>query len=279
MSINKISSYIWNYSLGNLELFGIRVGTFLLDGGAMFGITPKVLWEKIAPPDSKNRILLATNILLIKGKDFNIISDAGNGTKFDEKWVNIYGIKDEETLIPKLKECGLEPEDITHIIPTHLHFDHIGGLTKLENGKPVEIFKKAIYFIQKTEWDDANNINERTKGSYLEQDIIPIAKSNRINFVDGDTEVLPDIFVVKSGGHTPGHQMIMIKTPDETFIHWGDIIPTQGHNKINYAMAYDLFPLETIQVKKKYIPQAVENKWLCFWVHDTNEPLGFIQKF
>ncbi|MFH1423258.1 MAG: MBL fold metallo-hydrolase [Planctomycetota bacterium] len=255
---------------GKHELFTISDGTFKLDGGAMFGIVPKPLWNKLSPADSRNRITLALNCLLVRtGIGKNILIDTGLGTRYDEKSNDIYDINRNPGLEENLKFVGVKPEDIDFVILTHLHFDHCGGNVKLDsNGNLIPAFPNAKYIIQKKEWEDALNPNERTRGSYREDDLLPIEKAGQLQLIDGDCEVLPCIRTAVTGGHTRGHQVVIIESEGRHCIFWGDLIPTSGHINLPYVMSYDILPLDTIKEKKKWEDKVVSEAWLSHFEHD-----------
>jgi glyoxylase-like metal-dependent hydrolase (beta-lactamase superfamily II) len=263
--------------IGKFECFPLSDGKFWLDGGAMFGVVPKIFWEKTNPSDEKNRILLGLHPLLIKHPESNILVDTGIGDKFSEKFGKIYGVDKSETLEETLSECGLETGDIDKVIITHLHFDHAGGNTYYsEEGEPVVKFKNASYIIQKKEWEAALKPNPRSKASYLKDNFLPIEENNQLKLIDGDEEIFPGITCVLTGGHTEGHQIVIIRDNGKGAIYWADLIPTTSHIKLPYIMGYDLFPLEVIDKKKHFIKMATENKYVSFFEHDPNKTVGYI---
>ncbi|MEO0087083.1 MAG: MBL fold metallo-hydrolase [candidate division WOR-3 bacterium] len=259
--------------LGKFEIYPILDGYFGLDGGAMFGIVPKVIWEKMNPADERNRIRLALRTLLVKTPNELILIDTGIGTKFNEKYVDIYKIENQYLNIEKeLKELKITLEDIEIVINTHLHFDHCGGNTKAityekEIIEYIPTFKKAIYFVQKEEFEYALAPDVRSKNSYLKENFLPI----RDKFKFPENEKITDgIYVIKTGGHTVGHQIILIQSEGETCCYLGDLIPTLSHLKIPYIMGYDLFPLETMKFKEELLKKAKKEKWYLVFEHDPN---------
>ena len=248
-------------------------GELWLDGGAMFGVVPKPLWSKKAPADEQNRIRLSMNPLLIF-TDPLILIDSGVSNKSDEKMKDIYRI-DGGGLLGSLEELGVRPEDIGLVINTHLHFDHAGGNTwRFEDGI-LPTFPNARYLVQKAEWEDAMNPNERTKASYLRENLEPI--KDRIEVLEGEKEVVPGVKVIPTGGHTRGHQVVRIESQGMVGVYLGDLIPTTGHISLPYIMAYDLFPLETLKKKKKLLAQAAENNWTLFFEHDPKITSGRVK--
>ncbi|MEW6684625.1 MAG: MBL fold metallo-hydrolase [Candidatus Edwardsbacteria bacterium] len=253
----------------SMEIFLLSDGKFALDGGAMFGVVPKVIWERLSTPDEKNRIELGLNCLLIETKGKKILIDTGIGDKFSKKIAEIYGIDKKDTLISSLKKIGVSPNNIDIVINTHLHFDHCGGNTiRTEDGKIVPTFPKAKYFIQKKEWEDAISPNERTKASYLAENFLPLLEFKQLELIEGDIEIVPGIKTLVTGGHTEGHQSILIQDGEKTAIYFGDLIPTTSHLKIPFVMGYDLYPLVTMGKKKELLKKAKEEEWLLIFEHD-----------
>lgn len=271
--------------LGEFELITVSDGTFRLDGGAMFGVVPKSIWDKINPADPRNRILLSLNCLLVRarppygGVGKNILIDTGIGARFDEKSNEIYEINRSPGLEENLKKVGTPPEKIDSVILTHLHFDHCGGNTKLDaKGNLIPTFSNAQYFIQRKEWEDAFNPNERTKGSYREDDLLALERAGQLKLIDGDFEVAPGVSTAVTGGHTRGHQIVLIESAKKRCIFWGDLIPTTGHINVPYIMSYDLFPLETIEQKKKWEEVAISEKCICHFEHDPDITFAYLER-
>lgn len=265
--------------LGKFQLHLLCDGTFRLDGGAMFGVVPKTIWQKIHPADEKNCIKLGINQLLIQTPEGqNILVNTGIGGKFDAKFSSIFAIERPQTLLDALTKLHLTPSDIHVVIATHLHFDHNGGSTYYdENGDLQLTFPQAEYIVQQLEWEDATHPHERNRASYLPENIEPLRRVRKLTLIDGDTEIFPGIEVRRTGGHTRGHQIVLIRSEGETAVFWSDLIPTSGHTHIPLVMGYDLFPVETIQSKKKLLQEAVEENWLCFWEHETELRAGRIR--
>jgi glyoxylase-like metal-dependent hydrolase (beta-lactamase superfamily II) len=254
--------------LGKYNLSSIESGYFGLDGGAMFGVIPKPLWQKTNPSDEANRIKLATRHLLLESENKKIIIDTGMGDKWDEKSHKIYDIDNNYSMSSALEMKGLKAEDITDVFLTHLHFDHTGGSTVLNNGKLEPAFPNARYFVQKQNFDWARNPSERDKGSYIKENFNPLFEEGVLEFVIGNANFDDEIEFVVINGHTFGQQMIKISNGSNTFLFCGDLIPTTSHIRLPYIMGYDLQPLVTLQEKTKYLKQAVDEEWKLFLGHD-----------
>lgn len=280
--------------LGKFNLSVVSDGKFWLDGGAMFGVVPKVLWNKLNPADEMNRIELGLNCLLIQTPENNILVDTGLGEKIDEKFKEMFRVERDSSLIESLDKIGLKPEDIDFVINTHLHFDHCGGNTilspgfsssKLENCSGaihrtkksfIPTFSRAKYIIQKQEWDDATNPNERTKASYLKENFIPIDEAGQLVLVNGEHELVHGIKVIITKGHTKGHQSVLIESDGKKAIYFGDLIPTASHIKIPYIMGYDLYPLDIIEKKKEILNRVIKENWLLIFEHDPKISFAYL---
>ncbi len=264
--------------LGDYELTLISDGIFLLDGGAMFGVVPKVLWQK-SPADEKNRITLGLNsLLLIKGKK-TIILETGLGEIENHKFQEIYEIKRKKTLVERIREKGLELEDINYVINTHLHFDHCGWNTISKGGSLVPTFPRAKYFIQREEWNSAMNPDDRSSASYMKEKLLPLQKEGNLELINGDFELEEGLKIIHVPGHTRGHQCILIESRGRKLFFPGDLIPTSAHFPLPYIMAYDLFPLETLENKKKILEVADKEEWIFALYHDPEHIFGKVEKF
>ena len=265
--------------LGAFEIYPVSDGRFRLDGGTMFGVVPKVLWEKCCAADELNRISLSLTCLLIRANGKNILVDTGLGSKEDDKFHRMFGVDRTPTLLESLKRLNLGREDIHMVINTHLHFDHAGGNTmKEENGTIVPTFSKAQYFIQQGEFEDAARANERTKASYRRDNFTPIASGNQWDFLDGDTELLPGVTAVLTAGHTRCHQGVKIESEGQVAFYLGDLIPTVSHLPLPYIMGYDLFPIQTLETKRWILDRAFEENWLLLFEHDPIVQAGHVRK-
>ena len=264
--------------LGEFDIQPVTDGRFRLDGGAMFGVVPKVMWERCCQPDDQNRIQLGLNCLLIRIGRKNILLDTGLGDKEDAKFQEMFAVERMPTLRDSLKMQGLQPEDIHMVINTHLHFDHAGGNTVREDGAVVSTFPKAKYIVQRGEYEDAARANERTRASYRRENFTPIAHVDQWEFVDGETEVLPGVTVMVTEGHTRCHQSIKIESEGEVAFYLGDLIPTVSHLPLPYIMGYDLYPLQTLETKRWVLDRALNENWLLVFEHDPRVLMGRVRK-
>ncbi|MEO0025196.1 MAG: MBL fold metallo-hydrolase [candidate division WOR-3 bacterium] len=262
--------------MGDFRLVPLFDGYFGLDGGAMFGVVPKPLWEKINPPDDYNRIRLALRPLLVVTPKERILIDAGIGDKYDEKFAERYRVEKTSTLLDTLKIAGFEPRDISLVILTHLHFDHCGGATKREGTRVLPTFPEARYIVQAVEWQEAIAPNRRSRASYLPENFLPIQESGQLELINGSCEIVAGVELIHTGGHTRGMQVVKLHNGQDTAIFWSDMIPTRGHIPVPYIMGYDLFPLESMEQKEKLLNQAVVEGWISFLEHDPEVIAGKI---
>jgi len=265
--------------LGRFEIFNLTDGLFRLDGGAMFGIVPRPLWEKTNPPDDRNRIRMNLGVLLIRAHGKNILIDTGAGGKLDSKWQDIYALQRKPSLEESLAKLRLAAADIDIVINTHLHFDHAGGNTlKNLQGQIVPTFPKARYFVQKGEWDWAHTKHERTQFAYLKDDFSPLERNGRLTLLNGDEEIVNGVKVLVTPGHTEHHQCAFVESEGRKAIFLADLIPMVAHLPYPYIMGYDLFPLKTLETKKKILRQAYDEHWLLIFQHDPDTQMGYLKK-
>ena len=261
--------------IGKYTLHIINSGFFGLDGGAMFGIIPKPLWEKKNPADAMNRIKLATRNLLLEDGKRRILVDTGMGNKWDDKSKKIYDIDQDGFSLPgQLAKIGIGPGDITDVILTHLHFDHTGGSTAERDGKLEPAFPNAKYYVQKKNYDWAVNPSERDKGSYLKENFVPLMDAGVLNFIEGETEFDDGIEFILVNGHTFAQQLLKISDSSGTLLYCCDLFPTASHIPLPYVMGYDLQPLVTVEEKKKILKKAVDEEWRLFFEHDPESAVG-----
>lgn len=264
--------------LAKFKIYPIYDGFFALDGGAMFGVVPKVFWEKTNPSDERNRISLALRTVLVETEKEKVLIDTGIGDKFSPKFKEIYRVDKTYNIDESLNSVGVKPEEIDIVINTHLHFDHCGGNTRIDkSGQVAPRFTKAKYFIQKDEWDYALKPDTRSKASYIEDNYVPLEKYGNLNIINGDFVITQGIEVIKTAGHTPGHQIVKIKSNGKTAVYWGDLIPTTTHLNVPYVMGYDLFPLTTMEWKEKLLHNATDEKWLMMFEHDPKHSFGYLK--
>lgn len=245
----------------------------------MFGVVPKVLWERCCAADELNRIPLSLTCLLIQAHGKNILVDTGLGSKEDRTFNEMFAVDRRLTVERSLKYHGLSREDIHLVINTHLHFDHAGGNT-MRNGKAqlVPAFPNARYVVQRGEYEDATNANERTRASYRAENFAPIAEANRWELLDGDSEILPGITTVVTHGHTRCHQGVRIESDGRIAFYLGDLIPTVCHLPLPYIMGYDLYPIQTLETKRWVLDRAFEEKWLLLFEHDPVVQAGHVRR-
>lgn len=262
---------------GGLQITILSAGTLWLDGGAMFGVVPKMLWAKLRPPDERNRIRLGMNVLLVDDGKTRTLIDNGAGTKWDDKQRDIYAfdLKGPEEI---LRPAGLTPSDIDVVLDSHLHFDHAGGNTEFDPaGNVVPSFPNARYVVQKGELDFARSDNERIRASYIRDNFEPIATAGLFDVVESDARVDAHIDVMLAPGHTPFLHVPVIRTGEHTIAFLADLVPTASHVPYPYIMGYDLEPLSTLASKKRILPMAAREGWRLVFEHDADLPLGVLE--
>ncbi len=267
------------FNVGDLKITLLTDGIFRLDGGAMFGVIPKTIWEKRTACDTKNRITLGLISVLIQSPKENIIIEAGAGDTFDEKLREIYCLEHKNHMLKCLEQTGLTTGDINKIILSHMHFDHIGHSThRNEAGEFVPTFENAEYIYQKTEWEFAHDPPARVKASYIPHLFDPVEKSGQLRLIDGDVEITAGIRCEVTGGHTKGHQVLFLESGGDGAIFWADLIPTSAHTDYPFIMGYDLWPLETLEAKQRLIPWVIENDYISIFTHEPSYRYGKIRK-
>jgi glyoxylase-like metal-dependent hydrolase (beta-lactamase superfamily II) len=248
---------------------------FRLDGGAMFGVVPRNLWARVCPPDEQNRVRMNMNCVFIEAGNERILIETGIGEKWSAKHTEMFGINRQRSLAESLSSiAGVEPESITIVVNTHLHFDHAGGNTVLNgNGDAVPVFPNARYFISKAEVDHAEAPSERDRASYLPENWRPLADSGQLELKDADYEVVPGLQMETYPGHNRSMQCWRLNREGQTLFGFADLVPMRAHVPFAWIMGYDLYPVETLAVKKKLLPQAAHEGWWCLFYHDPDEPL------
>jgi methylmalonyl-CoA epimerase len=264
--------------LGDLQLSIVHDGPFRLDGGAMFGIVPRVLWEQKAEPDDRHRIQLAMRPLVVEASWGRMLVDCGAGDKMNARQRDIYGLDRTHALDESLARVGLTADDIDVVLATHLHFDHFGGATARIGDRLQPRFPRARYLIRAAEWEDATHPHERNRASYLPEDFVPLRESGVVDFHDGDGDIKPGVRVVRTGGHTGQHQIVFVESGGRTAVFTADLIPTIAHIQDPWVMGYDLFPVETLMFKKRFIREAIDREYLIVFEHDPHVAAGYIRE-
>ncbi|HYT74610.1 MAG TPA: MBL fold metallo-hydrolase [Vicinamibacterales bacterium] len=287
--------------LGDFELTPLLDRHFRLDGGAMFGVVPKPLWEKRAPPDDRNRISMGMRPLLVRARSTLrepqgrpeqgrgatgsgreqplMIIDAGAGEKMDAKLQDIYSFDRTEKLDDSLARAGVRAEDVEIVLASHLHFDHAGGFTKKDaSGAVVPRFPNARYLVSRGEWEDATHPHERNRASYFAENYVPLADAGMVDFIAGDREIVPGVRVRRTDGHTRYHQIVYIESGGQTAVFTADLIPTTAHVDVPWIMAYDLYPMKTLEFKRAFVREAIDGEYLIFFEHDPTVAAGYIRE-
>jgi len=270
---------VGRHTLGDVELITLSDGFIGLDGGAMFGVVPRTLWEKRLPPDDSNRIPLGMRPLIVRSGGKTLLIDAGCGDKMDAKSAQIYKLDRRYHLDHSLADAGLSVDDIDIAVASHLHFDHVGGFTALDkNGKLVPRFPKAKYYAHRAEWEDATHPHERNRASYLQENFVPLKDAGVLTLVDDAAEIIPGVKYRRSGGHTPNHQVVMIESGGRTAVFTADMYPTSVHIPDPWVMGYDLYPMDTLAFKRAFAKEAVEREYLLFFEHDPSMAAGYLRE-
>jgi glyoxylase-like metal-dependent hydrolase (beta-lactamase superfamily II) len=271
-------------TVGSLRIHALQAGLQRLDGGAMFGVVPKSLWDRKIPADERNRIPLGMRCLLIEHPDALVLVDTGVGDKENEKFGAIYGVENAPVgttgptqLESALGEAGFSAADVGLVINTHLHFDHAGGNTRRgDDGSPVLSFPNASYVARRGEWDWAHHTNERTAASYFGHNYDPVQSAGRLELVDHEREVLPGISLRRTPGHTPHHQGILVESAGERLFYLADLAPTTAHVPLPWIMGYDVEPLVTLETKRRVWAEAAAEGWTVMFEHDATHAFGRI---
>ena len=263
-------------TIGDFELTIFSDGKYLLDGGAFFGVVPKVMWAKKVNVDDKNRVLTGLNSLLVRTGDRNILIETGIGNKLSERMIRFYGQPAE--LLDNMSAGGISPDDIDIVINTHLHFDHCGWNTIRTNDRVVPTFPKAKYYVQEGEWQHACRQFERDRISYITDNYDPLINTGQMELLRGDREIIPGISVRVFRGHTAHMQAVIIAGSGRKVCYISDLIPTRAHIDLTWGMSFDLFPIDTIESKKKYYAESIPEKWLTVFTHDPELPWAYVER-
>ncbi|HEX2189770.1 MAG TPA: MBL fold metallo-hydrolase [Longimicrobiaceae bacterium] len=273
--------------LGDFRVHALEAGLQRLDGGAMFGVVPKPLWERRIPADARNRIPLALRCLLVETRDELVLVETGLGNKEGAKFMEIYGVENAaspgsrapDRLQEAVRTAGFSPADVTVVVNTHLHFDHAGGNTFRDAEGAVRLsFPGARYHVQRGEWDWAHRANERTQASYLPDNFDPVMEAGRLALVEGAVEVVPGIGTLPTPGHCPFHQSVLVRSGGETACFLADVVPTMAHLPLPWIMGYDVEPLVTLESKRALLRRAVDERWLLVSTHDPATPWGYVEE-
>ena len=263
-------------NLGNFELIAVSDGIYHSDGGAFFGVVPKLLWQKKTPADENNRIPVGLNSVVVRTGEHTVLIETGIGNKLPEKLIAIYG--QPAQLLDALSAAGIAPDDVDVVINTHLHFDHCGWNTVRRGDQYVATFPKARYYAQAGEWRHGQRQLERDAVSYMSANYDPLVDNEQMQLLEGDQDIVPGISVRLFPGHTRYMQAVMVHSAGQTACYISDLIPTTAHLDPTWVMAYDLFPLETIESRKRFYSQAIPDKWLTMFTHDPQVPWAYLTR-
>ena len=263
-------------TLGDFELIAVSDGTYRLDGGAFFGVVPKVMWEKKVKADAENYVPVGLNSVVVRTGEHTVLIETGIGNKLPERLIKIFG--QPAKLLDNLNAVGISPEDIDVVINSHLHFDHCGWNTMIKDGRIVPTFPKAKYYAPEGEWQHGRLQLERDAISYMSENYDPLIKTGQMELLQGDQEIVPGISVRVFPGHTLHMQAVIIESGSQTACYISDLIPTSAHIDLTWVMAFDLLPLRTIESRKRYYAQSIPEKWLTMFTHDPNMPWAYVEK-
>jgi glyoxylase-like metal-dependent hydrolase (beta-lactamase superfamily II) len=263
-------------TLGDFELIAVSDGTYRLDGGAFFGVVPKVMWEKKVKADAENYVPVGLNSVVVRTGQHTVLIETGIGNKLPERLIKIFG--QPAQLLDNLNAAGISPEDIDIVINSHLHFDHCGWNTMIKDDKIVPTFPKAKYYAPEGEWQHGRLQLERDAISYMSENYDPLIKTGQMELLQGDQEIVPGISVRVFPGHTLHMQAVIIESGGQTACYISDLIPTSAHIDLTWVMAFDLLPLRTIESRKRYYAQSIPEKWLTMFTHDPNLPWAYVEK-
>jgi glyoxylase-like metal-dependent hydrolase (beta-lactamase superfamily II) len=263
-------------TIGDFELTSVSDGVCHLDGGAFFGVIPKIMWQRRLSADENNRVPTGLNSLVVRTGDHTILIETGVGNKLSQKMIDIYG--QSAQLLDNLSAAGFAPEDFDIVINTHLHFDHCGWNTVRQGDHVAPTFPRAKYYVQQGEWEYAQTASERDRISYIGDNYNPLVASGQMQLLRGDQQIVPGISVKLFPGHTANMQAVMIESGGQTACYISDLIPTVAQMDIAWTTGFDLYPLDTIANRKRYYAQAIPEKWLTVFTHDMKIPWAYVEK-
>lgn len=277
-SATETTSWGHTMNLGDTSVHIVSDGTFLMDGGSVFGQVPKAIWENSVKADRRNRIRLGLNCLLIQIPDTNILVDTGAGSKRMDRLKDAYGLNGNK-LLRELKKHSLTPRDIDIVLLTHLHFDHAGGCTKLDrSGNVIPTFPNADYMVQSSALNEALAPNERSKSVFIDEDFEPLRNKGMMKLLDGDSEIAPGVATRETGGHSNGHQVVLVESGSERIAYVADLIPTSHHLTLPYIAAMDQSPNDTLNQKKAILEMAISGGWLLVFGHGLDQRACYVEE-
>lgn len=262
------------HKLGNLELWILSDGELWLDGGSMFGIVPRSLWSKLVTPDEQNRIRLGLNPLLVRAGGHLVLIETGIDRKPGEKFRRLYGLSETNPLLDQLALLGVGPQDISLVVHTHLHFDHAGLNTRLVEGRLLPTFPRARHIVQRQELEDALHPHERSQASYRIENVEPLAEQGRFEVVEGEAELLPGLRVLPAPGHTLGMQVVELASEGQRLAYTGDLVALRVQTPLLYIPAFDLYPMTTLETRKKLYARWLEDDYLLCFTHEPGPSMG-----
>ena len=263
---------------GDLEFTIVSDGGFRLDGGAMFGVVPKPLWEKRIRGDERNRIQLGMNCVLVRTAGKTVLIETGAGDKMDAKLRDIYAIDEGPRLLDQLAAHGVTPDRVDIVVNTHLHFDHCGWNTRIANGRAIPTFPNAKYFVQRGELEHAKGPNERDRASYMPDNFVPVEAAGQFTLLDGDSEIAPGIELIRVPGHNADMQCVRLSGGGKAAFCFVDLVPTTAHISFPWIMGYDLYPMQTLENKKRWIPEVSRTEAMAIFAHDFNVPAAYLRQ-
>ena len=267
-------------TVGDWRITALSDGFMRLDGGSMWGVVPKAMWEHMTPAADDNTILLALRPFLCERGDVKLVIEVGIGDRWEEKWRSIYHIEREATLESTLRACGLAPEEVTHVVASHCHFDHVGAMVYERDGEFLPFFPNARHYAPRIEIEIAKHPDHVRRASYRAEDVVPVEAAGLLEGVDGDAEVVPGVRIHEAAGHSDGVSVVTIgeEEPGDTAIFWADVVPTGHHVQPPYIMAYDIDVARSFESRSRWLERAADGGWLGLFYHDAHRPFGRIER-